>query len=84
MRTRLLTFADVADIFRFFSVNDSGTTSATRDVITDFQDWQDTIELQFDANTLIASNNDQFTWIGTDVGSAELPASCAPCRWPTA
>ncbi len=63
-----ITFAGIADIFRFASVNDSGTTSATRDMITDFQYWQDTIDLQFDANTNTAAR-DQFTWIDTDAFS---------------
>lgn len=61
-----VTFADIADTFRYFSVNESGATSDTRDVITDFQYWQDTIDLRFDANTNTAAN-DQFDWIGTDV-----------------
>ncbi len=65
-----VTFADIADTFRYFSVNDSGATSDTRDVITDFQYWQDTIDLRFDANTNTAAT-DQFDWIGTDVAFTE-------------
>ena len=60
-----ITFADIADTFRYFSADDSGATSDTRDVITDFQFWRDKIDLQFDANTNTATN-DEFDWIGTD------------------
>ena len=59
--------SQTTDTFRFFGVSDSGTTNATRDVITDFL-GNDRIELRFDANTNTAAN-DQFDWIGTDAFS---------------
>lgn len=55
------------DVFRFAAVADlAGATATTADVILDFSSAQgDRIDLSgIDANTLTASVNDAFTWIG--------------------
>jgi Ca2+-binding RTX toxin-like protein len=58
-----------ADVFQFLATSDSGITAATRDLIADFQDGIDIIDLHFiDANkTNAAGTKDAFTFIGTNV-----------------
>ncbi|MGH6769918.1 MAG: calcium-binding protein, partial [Xanthobacteraceae bacterium] len=52
------------DLFDFNVVGDTGRTSATRDVITDFQRGADDIDVRsIDADTNVAGNN-VFTFIG--------------------
>jgi Ca2+-binding RTX toxin-like protein len=54
------------DIFDFNAVTDTGLTSTTWDVITDFVRNQDKIDLStIDANALTASSNEAFSFIGT-------------------
>ena len=56
-----------ADDFVFTSMSHSGTTAATRDVITDFEHLQDLIVLaHIDAKAGTAAN-DAFTFIGSNV-----------------
>jgi Ca2+-binding RTX toxin-like protein len=56
-----------ADIFSFVKASDSGNTSATRDVIRDFQDGFDRIDLRFvDAKAGTAAD-EAFAFIGTNV-----------------
>ena len=58
-----------ADIFRYTTTTESGTTTATRDTITDFAVGVDVIDVQaIDANTGLAGNQ-AFTFIGTAVFS---------------
>jgi Ca2+-binding RTX toxin-like protein len=58
-----------ADTFIFKTLTDSGLTRATRDVITDFTDFSDVIDLSaIDANTKVVGNND-FTNLITGNGS---------------
>lgn len=49
---------DGADLFIFQTAGDSGTTRATRDVIMDFNQDQDTIIFFFDANTKLAGDQE--------------------------
>ena len=61
----LLTGGAEADSFVFAARADSGATSATRDLITDFEDVRDVIDLALiDANTTTAAN-DAFRFIGS-------------------
>jgi Ca2+-binding RTX toxin-like protein len=54
------------DTFTFSSITDSGNGGATPDVITDFDDNADVINLSaIDANTTVAGNQ-AFIWIGND------------------
>jgi Ca2+-binding RTX toxin-like protein len=54
------------DTFDYNALADSGITSSTWDVITDFTRGQDRIDLSgIDANAATASINDRFTFIGT-------------------
>jgi Ca2+-binding RTX toxin-like protein len=78
-KDRLTGGSDI-DVFRFANAGDSGVGTAKRDVITDFTDRADIIELKFiDANVATAAD-DAFRFVGTNVnfgGSAgELRA-----RW---
>jgi serralysin len=60
----ILTGGAEADTFDFTSLKDSGITAATRDVITDFQDGIDRINLSpIDANVL-AAGDQAFNFIG--------------------
>ena len=53
-----------ADVFVFASLADSGTTKATRDLIVDFVQGEDTFDLSgIDAVT--GGGDDAFTFIGT-------------------
>lgn len=57
-----------ADRFFYEAVTDSGLTDLTRDVIMDFQDGVDTIDLSnIDTNPNNGITNDPFAFIGTDV-----------------
>ena len=61
----ILTGGGNADLFRYLSVDDSGTNYATRDRITDFS-IEDTIDLsKIDANQDV-SGNQEFVFIGSD------------------
>lgn len=76
-----LTGGDHADVFQYFSAKDSGPTTSTRDVITDFEDGVDLIDLSFfDAYPADGPGHTAFTFIGTNVpfnvAGAELRA-----RW---
>ena len=52
-----LTGGAESDIFAYSSIKDSGTTKATRDVITDFEDGANRIDLcRIDANTKLADD----------------------------
>jgi Ca2+-binding RTX toxin-like protein len=54
------------DVFEFDSVSDIGNTMATRDVIGDFEQGSDLIDLSgFDALTTTPGVMDAFTWLGT-------------------
>ena len=57
------------DNFSYSATTDSGVTSATRDLILDFEDGIDHIDLHLiDANkTNAAGTNDAFTFVGTNV-----------------
>jgi Ca2+-binding RTX toxin-like protein len=56
-----------ADIFSFVKASDSGTTSTTRDVIRDFENDMDRIDLRvMDAKAGTAAN-EAFTFLGTNV-----------------
>lgn len=70
----ILTGGTEADVFLYFMTTDSGTTAATRDVITDFQDGVDLIDLsKIDANTKNAPlTDDAFTYLNID--SSAIPA----------
>jgi Ca2+-binding RTX toxin-like protein len=63
-----LTGGPGADFFDFISLSDSGITAGTRDLIADFEEGSDTIDLSaIDANTKnAAGTNDAFTFIGTN------------------
>lgn len=53
-----------ADVFKFNAVSDSGPTAATRDVITDFADGSDDIDLSaIDGNAAVVGS--AFSFIGT-------------------
>jgi hypothetical protein len=63
--------ADGSDVFHYLVVTDSGTTAATRDVVTGFKHLSDSIDLSaIDANAGIGGNN-SFTFIGGAGFSAE-------------
>jgi Ca2+-binding RTX toxin-like protein len=65
-----LTGGDGADVFVFSRITETGKTSTTRDVITDFQIGIDDIDLQaIDANTA-RTGNQAFTFIGGDAFSS--------------
>jgi Ca2+-binding RTX toxin-like protein len=54
------------DFFVFANVADSGTTKTKRDVITDFQDGADLIDLSaIDADRTNGTGNDTFTYMDT-------------------
>jgi Ca2+-binding RTX toxin-like protein len=56
------------DTFYFLTLAESGKTAATRDLIVDFGNGTDKIDLSFlDANTKVAGNQ-QFTLIAADLG----------------
>jgi Ca2+-binding RTX toxin-like protein len=56
-----------ADRFLYAAITESGTTKATRDLITDFEDGLDEIWLNpIDANTKNGTTDDQFTFIGNN------------------
>lgn len=60
----ILTGAAGADSFRFLALSDSGTTAATRDLITDFTQGQDQIDIEaIDAKTGVTGIQ-AFTLIG--------------------
>ena len=61
-----LTGGEGADVFVFGKITETGKTSITRDVITDFQSGIDDIDLQaIDANTA-RTGNQPFNFIGGD------------------
>jgi len=64
-----LTGGPDADVFHFTALSDSGITAATRDLIADFQQGSDKIDLHLiDAiKTNAAGTNDAFTFIDTNV-----------------
>ena len=65
-----LTGGDGADVFVFGKITETGKTSTTRDVITDFQSGIDDIDLQaIDANTA-RTGNQAFTFIGSNAFSS--------------
>ena len=53
-----------SDIFDFNAVNETGNTATTRDVITDFQQGQDRIDLSTIDATPATRNNDAFIFRG--------------------
>jgi Peptidase M10 serralysin C terminal len=56
------------DVFYYSATTDSGVTNATRDLILDFEDGIDRIDLHpIDAIKTNAATNDAFTFIGTNV-----------------
>jgi Ca2+-binding RTX toxin-like protein len=57
-----------ADTFQYFATSDSGITATTRDLVADFQQGSDKIDLSaIDAiKTNAAGTNDAFTFIGTN------------------
>jgi Ca2+-binding RTX toxin-like protein len=60
-----------ADVFKFNSVAETGTTAATRDVITDFDRFMDTIDLTaIDADST-TKTFDRFDFIGSSAFSGE-------------
>ncbi|NWG25231.1 MAG: calcium-binding protein [Pseudorhodoplanes sp.] len=60
-----------ADVFKFNSVQDTGNTAATRDVITDFDRFMDTIDLTaIDADSTTKAF-DRFDFIGASTFSGE-------------
>jgi Ca2+-binding RTX toxin-like protein len=62
-----LTGGTEGDIFAYSSIADSGPGKAARDVITDYEDGTDRIDLsRIDANTKIAGDQ-PFNFLGTDV-----------------
>jgi hypothetical protein len=58
-----------SDLFRYRALSDSGVTAATRDLIADFQQGSDIIDLfDIDANTTNApGTNDAFNFVGTNI-----------------
>jgi Ca2+-binding RTX toxin-like protein len=70
-----LTGGSDADVFHYTALSDSGITAATRDVIADFQDGLDIIDLSLmDANkTNAAGTNDAFNFIGTNAPFTGVP-----------
>jgi len=65
-----LTGGEGADVFVFGKITETGKTSTTRDVITDFQSGMDDIDLQaIDANTA-RTGNQAFTFIGSNAFSS--------------
>lgn len=56
------------DFFSYSSIKDSGITKATRDIIEDFYQGEDVIDLfHIDANTLNGSSiNDAFSYLGSN------------------
>jgi Peptidase M10 serralysin C terminal/RTX calcium-binding nonapeptide repeat (4 copies) len=68
-----LTGGPGADFFDFISLSDSGVTAGTRDLIADFEQGSDTIDLSaIDAN-MTAAGNDPFTFIGTNTPFTGTP-----------
>jgi hypothetical protein len=67
------------DQFVFLSISDSGTTKATRDIIWDFEDGKDKINLSvIDANTTKASPGlDHFDYINDNGGPGQTPQHAA-------
>jgi serralysin len=56
-----------ADLFSFVKASDSGNTAATRDVIGDFQDGLDRIDLRFIDARPGSPGDDAFQFLGTNV-----------------
>jgi hypothetical protein len=66
-----MTGGDGADVFQFFLATDSGTARGTRDVIRDFTQGPDKINLSLiDASTSITGTQ-HFTFAGNDINSGE-------------
>ena len=70
-----------ADTFAYLTLADSGITAASRDVITDFVNGTDRIDLSgIDANSTVIGNN-AFTFIGTSGFSVGSAASAGQLRY---
>ena len=70
-----------ADTFVFTALNQSGITAASRDLITDFVNGTDRIDLSgIDANSTVIGNN-AFTFIGNGVFSGGGAASAGQLRY---
>ena len=70
-----------ADTFAYLSLADSGITAASRDIITDFVNGTDRIDLSgIDANSTAIGNN-AFTFIGTGLFSGGGAASAGQLRY---
>ena len=70
-----------ADTFVFTALNQSGITAASRDLITDFVNGTDRIDLSgIDANS-IATGNNAFTFIGTGAFSGGGAAGAGQLRY---
>ncbi|RYE51550.1 MAG: hypothetical protein EOP21_01120 [Hyphomicrobiales bacterium] len=68
-----------ADSFVYLSITDSGTTSATRDIIEDFISGSDKIDLsEIDAIAITASN-DSFSFLSAD--GAAFTGKAGELRW---
>ena len=68
-----LTSGTGADVFFYSAITDSGVTTATRDLITDFEDGIDKIDLaNIDANTTNGVADDAFNFIGTNVAFSHV------------
>ena len=63
----ILTGGTEGDHFDFLSLSDSGVTSATRDLVADFEDGLDHIELDVIDAVAGTAANDAFTFIGSNV-----------------
>ena len=64
-----------ADFFHYNALSDSGITAGTRDLIADFEQGSDVIDISFiDANTTnAAGTNDDFNFIGTNTPFTGTP-----------
>jgi Ca2+-binding RTX toxin-like protein len=68
-----LTGGSGTDFFEYAALSDSGITAATRDLIADFEQGSDTIDLSFiDANKATAAN-DAFNFIGNNAPFTGTP-----------
>lgn len=69
------------DVFRYFAISESGVSATTRDVIYDFEDGLDRIELdRIDANSALAGDQ-AFRFIGSNVNWDLSGAGQLRSRW---
>lgn len=77
MQKDLLTGGPGKDIFKYVTIKDSGTTAATRDVITDFKHGTDKIDLGAIDAIRGTAKNDAFHFLGQQTLDLVNPSKAA-------